>query len=384
MERGVFMQLRFNPDGKFRIMQIADIQDTQITSRDTVEFIAAALDKDKPDLAVFTGDQIKGYGVTLLLGDREENFKKAFSNFLKPVVDRGIPFTFCFGNHDAQAFGISKEKQFEIYKSFPGCLAERGDSGLEGLANHNILIKDSKGERDIFNIYLIDSLSTTADGRCAAVTKGQIEWYQKTRDELKAKNGDYVKSILFQHIPMCEMWELFSEVPKSRKPHAQGFREHYGKYYWINEERLIKGNCDFAYETPAAPSENTGEFDALREKGDVIAAFCGHDHNNSFVGKYKDFIMGYTQGCGFNVYGPRLERGVRIIDLDEHDLGKFTTYTTMYKDVKSAKDIHNKVKYLIYSYAPPSVESVMPALKKAAVGAAAIGAAAAVIHFLKK
>jgi len=94
--------------------------------------------------------------------------------------------------------------------------------------------------------------------------------------------------------------------------------------------------------------------------------------------------MGYTQGCGFNVYGPRLERGVRIIDLDERDLGKFTTYTTMYKDVKSAKDIHNKVKYLIYSYAPPSVESVMPALKKAAVGAAAIGAAAAVIHFLKK
>ena len=42
MERGVFMQLKFNPDGKFRIMQIADIQDTQITSRDTVEFIAAA------------------------------------------------------------------------------------------------------------------------------------------------------------------------------------------------------------------------------------------------------------------------------------------------------------------------------------------------------
>lgn len=81
MERGVFMQLRFNPDGKFRIMQIADIQDTQITSRDTVEFIAAALDKDKPDLAVFTGDQIKGYGVTLLLGDREENFKKPLPIF---------------------------------------------------------------------------------------------------------------------------------------------------------------------------------------------------------------------------------------------------------------------------------------------------------------
>ena len=59
------MELKFRPNGKFRIMQIADIQDTQITSKDTIELIEAALDKDKPDLVVFTGDQIKGYGFTL-------------------------------------------------------------------------------------------------------------------------------------------------------------------------------------------------------------------------------------------------------------------------------------------------------------------------------
>ncbi len=378
------MELKFRPNGKFRIMQIADIQDTQITSKDTIELIEAALDKDKPDLVVFTGDQIKGYGFTLSLGNREENVKKAFDNFLKPVVDRNIPFTFCFGNHDAQAFGISKEKQLALYKSYPNCIAERGDESLEGVANHNLLIKDSKGEKDIFNIYLIDSLSSTPDGRCAAVTKGQIEWYQKTRDELKEKHGDYVKSLVFQHIPMCEMWELFKEVPKSRKPHAQGFREHTGKYYWIDENRLIKGNCDFTYETPATPSENTGEFVALREKGDVIAVFCGHDHNNSFVGEYNGLIMGYTQGCGFNVYGPKLQRGVRIIDLDENNLNTFSTYTTMYKDIKSVKDIHNKVKYLIYSYAPPSVESVIPVIKKVGIGIGILTAAAVAVHFLKK
>ena len=135
------MELKFRPDGKFRIMQIADIQDTQITSKDTVELIEAALDKDKPDLVVFTGDQIKGYGFTLSLGNREENVKKAFDNFLKPVVDRNIPFTFCFGNHDAQAFGISKEKQLALYKSYPNCVAERGDESLEGVANHNLLIR---------------------------------------------------------------------------------------------------------------------------------------------------------------------------------------------------------------------------------------------------
>ncbi len=384
-EKGVLKtELKFRPDGKFRIMQIADIQDTQIMSKDTVEFISEALDKDKPDLVVFTGDQIKGYGVTLALANREKKFKKAFDKFLEPIVSRNIPFTFCFGNHDAQAFGISKEKQFELYKSYRNCLAKAGDDTIPGFANHNLLIKDSKGEKDIFNIYFIDSLSSTADGRCAAVSKEQIEWYRKTRDNLKEKNGDYIKSLLFQHIPMCEMWELFKEVPKKTKPHATGYRAHYGKYYWIDEKHLIKGKCDFSYETPATPSENTGEFDAVREKGDVIAAFFGHDHNNSFIGEYKGFIMGYTQGCGFNVYGPKMQRGVRIIDLDENNLNGFSSYTTMYSDVKSFRDIHNKIKYLFYSYAPPSVESVIPTLKKIGIGVACVLIVAAIIYFLKK
>lgn len=375
--------LKFNENGKFRIMQIADIQDTQKTSKDTIEFISAALDRDKPDLVIFTGDQIKGYGTNLKLGNSVENCEKCIRNFLKPVAERNIPFTFVFGNHDSQAFGSPKEEQLKVYKSYPTCVAEAGDPTLEGLCNHNLEIKDSKGEKTLFNIYLIDSLSTTADGRCASVSQGQIEWYQNTRDRLKEENGDYVKSLLFQHIPFTEMWELFKEVPKSRKPHATGYRDRYGKYFWIDDEKLIPGNCDFSLETPAAPAENSGEFDAVREKGDVLAAFFGHDHNNSFMGKYKGFTMGYTQGCGFNVYGPKTNRGVRIIDLDENNLNEFKTYTRLYSDLFQYKDINNKLKYMIYSYAPPSVEAVIPIAKKAGItlGIAAVGA---IVYHLKK
>ena len=46
------MELKFN-NGKFRIMQIADTQDTSWTSPDTVNFIRCALEKAKPDLVVF-------------------------------------------------------------------------------------------------------------------------------------------------------------------------------------------------------------------------------------------------------------------------------------------------------------------------------------------
>lgn len=371
---GKTADLYFHADGKFRIMQVADTQDTQVTSKDTLAFLAAALDEAKPDLVVFTGDQFKGYGVSFLLGDREANYKKAIDNLIAPLEQRGIPFTFVFGNHDDQAFGIPKEKQLAMYRAHKNCLAVAGDESLAGLCNQYLNIRSHDGEKILFNLYLIDSLSTTLDGKCASVTAEQIEWYRTVRESLKKTAGDYVPSILFQHIPVPEMWDLLKEVPKSHKPHAQGFREHYGKFYDIDEQFLQKGNCDFLLETPATPAENSGEFAAVAEKGDTLAMFFGHDHNNSFVGKHGNMLLGYTQGCGFNVYGPRLNRGVRLIDLDEQNPNAFSTYTLLYRDLFSAKDIQNKPKYLLYSYAPPSVESVLPTLKKLgiAAGAAAV------------
>ena len=365
-------------DGKFRIMQVADIQDTQATSRDTLQFLAAALDRARPDLVVFTGDQFKGYGVSFLVGDREENFKKAVQNLVSPLETRGVPFVFVFGNHDDQAFGISKEKQLALYQAHKNCLSVAGDESLAGLCNQYVNLRSEDGGRIVFNLYLLDSLSTTLDGKCASVTPGQLDWYRSVRDCLREQAGDYVPSILFQHIPVPEMWEVLKEVPKSHKPHAPGFRDHAGKFYAIDERYLQKGNCDFLLETPATPAENSGEFAAFSEKGDTLAMFFGHDHNNSFVSRRGNMLLGYTQGCGFNVYGPRLNRGVRIFDLSEADPRHFTTYTLLYRDLFTAKDIQNKAKYLLYSYAPPSVESVLPTLKKlgAAAAAAAVGGAA--------
>lgn len=381
---GKTADLYFRADGKFRIMQVADTQDTQVTSKDTLAFLAAALDEAKPDLVVFTGDQFKGYGVSFLFGAREANYKKAIDNLIAPLEQRGISFTFVFGNHDDQAFGIPKEKQLEMYRAHKNCLAVAGDENLSGLCNQYLNIRSHGGEKILFNLYLLDSLSTTLDGKCASVSEGQIEWYRTVREYLKETAGDYVPSILFQHIPVPEMWDLLKEVPKSQKPHAQGFREHYGKFYDIDGRFLQKGNCDFLLETPATPAENSGEFAAVSEKGDTLAMFFGHDHNNSFVGKHGNMLLGYTQGCGFNVYGPRLNRGVRLIDLDERNPHAFSTYTLLYRDLFSAKDIQNKPKYLLYSYAPPSVESVLPTLKKLGIAAGAAAVAGVAYAVCKK
>ena len=116
------MELKFN-NGKFRIMQIADVQDTQRTSDATVRFIREALKVAKPDLVVFTGDQIKGYGFYLFGGDAKNKVTTCINSFLAPLAETGIPFTFVFGNHDDQAFSISKKEQLEIYKTHSNCVA---------------------------------------------------------------------------------------------------------------------------------------------------------------------------------------------------------------------------------------------------------------------
>ncbi|MFT8356940.1 MAG: metallophosphoesterase [Bifidobacterium aquikefiri] len=54
-------RLQFHHSGKFRVLQLADIQDGPTISPDTVSLIAAACDAARPDLVVLSGNQIAGY-----------------------------------------------------------------------------------------------------------------------------------------------------------------------------------------------------------------------------------------------------------------------------------------------------------------------------------
>ena len=182
-------------------------------------------------------------------------------------------------------------------------------------------------------------------------------------DKLKEENGDYVPSIVFQHIPVEEIYELLIEVPEGTPNSARGFRQWEGKFFAVNPERVTVDNRTFIGETPSVPEENGGQFEVMNEKGDVMAMFFGHDHNNSFVGEYKGMRMGYTQGCGFNVYGPGRKRGVRIFDFDESNPRDFTTTTLTVEDLDEFK-ITKKLKHGFYTYAPTSVDAVKLIAKK--------------------
>ena len=77
--------------------------------------------------------------------------------------------------------------------------------------------------------------------------------------------------------------------------------------------------------------------------------------------------MGYTQGCGFNVYGPADRRGVRIFDFQENDVKNFETTTIEIKDLPDFK-VEKKIRYNAYTYAPNSFDAAMPLIKGAVAG----------------
>ena len=355
--------MEFKKDKKFKIMQITDMQEIPAVSPDTTALIEAAVEAEKPDLVVYTGDQIKGYGVTYKGKGKElENAVAAtIKKLLEPVTKRNIPFAVTFGNHDRQV-GISNKDQFEhINKSLPNCIGEQAE-GIDGGGTYCIPIKSSDGSgKDAFCLYLFDSGTDAKGGGYEPFDTKIIEWYKKARDKLKEKNGSYIPSIVFQHIPLCEYYNVLKRVKKSHKGAIRAFRTHKNEYYVLGDT-CRKG--DMLCEPPSIPNENTGEFDAISEKGDVMAVFVGHDHKNSFVGRYKNIDLGFTQSSGFNVYGNRTKRGVRIITLDENKPGEYETYTRTFEELVGTK-VQKPVYDYLSSKMPETVDAAIPMIAKA-------------------
>lgn len=367
--------LRFNSDHKFKIMQIADTQEIPAVSPDTLSLINNALDREKPDLVIFTGDQIKGYS---------KKFKKdpaiiesTIDTLVEPIAKRNIPFMVTYGNHDAQC-GVDNRGQYKFYAKYDNFIS--GDHrNSDDVGTADIQIYSSTEGKPVFELYIIDSHGKAKDGAgYAPVDKEQIEWYVSRREQLKAENGDYLPSLVFQHIPVPEFFDVIKKVPKGTKGAVPAYGAHENEYFVLNDETIAEGG--FMLESPASPDVNTGEFEAMSEKGDVLGIYVGHDHNNSFVVKYKGVDLGYTQGAGFNVYGPGENRGVRIFELDETAPREYKTHTATFKELCGTK-IKTPFKEFIYKHAPTSPRAVKPILIKVGIGIAAIAAVYAAYKF---
>ena len=102
--------LRFRGDGTFSIVQFADLHFGEaenlgwgpLQDLGSLHVINAVLDNEKPDLAVFTGDQITGNNI-------KQNATAYWKMIVEPCEVRHTHFASIFGNHDTMPFETGYE-----------------------------------------------------------------------------------------------------------------------------------------------------------------------------------------------------------------------------------------------------------------------------------
>lgn len=319
--------LQFNSDGKFTIMQISDMQDFFPMRPITKKVLREVLDTHPADLIVLTGDNISSS--TLV----KPYAALAINEFMSIFEKYGIPVVMTFGNHDDENTTATKEYQVSIYEKydcFVGCAGE--DLGDTNLCTYYVPIYSSQDKNEmVSNIWMVDSgtYNTENDkGGYAATTKAQIDWYKSASEKLERENGKKIPSLMFQHIIVPEIWDALEETDESASVKVG----HDGKYLTLPE-----GTVGDLGETPCPPNYNNGQFDAVLERGDVMAMCFGHDHTNSFELNYKGVGLINTPGIGFNSYNGWNE-GVRMITLDENDPWSFETEVVTYFDLFDWED----------------------------------------------
>lgn len=253
---------RINDDGRFKIMQLADLhmstglgacrepvpaelvpgQSCEADPR-TLDFVERLLDEEKPDLVILSGDQVNG-----------ETSKDAQSALFKPVkllVDRKIPYAAIFGNHDDEG-DLNRSELMDIYEDLPYSLSSAGPDDIDGVGNYIVEVLGSgKSAHSALTLYLLDTHSYSPDERQFRgydwIKPNQIRWFQNEARGLKTKHQAYTHmhmNMAFIHIPL----------PEYRDNH------NYFRGGWP--------------EAPTAPGFNTGFKDAMEEQG-VLFVSCG-------------------------------------------------------------------------------------------------------------
>ena len=330
--------LKFNENGKFKIMQINDTQDTDKMNKRTEDFIRKAVAQEKPDLVVIPGDVCND----IFIGANAKRVKQSLRNLASLLNELQVPFAYTPGNHDHDKDDmVSPLEQMQVFNEFEYNVWDETKTNDPG--TYNIPVMSSDGSRMALNVYMIDSQNKSglANGYTGPNPE-TVEWYKAKSDELKAANGGkVVPSLVFQHVPVSEIYQCLT---KTDVKHANDaiFSLNDNNWYLVNNDKLftdatrMKKNDNYVGEAPCSEIENAAgnEYEAWLEKGDVIGAFFAHDHVNHFVMKTDEgILLGYNGGTGFAAYGRADKRSIRIYELDENDVANYTIDSVYYCDI---------------------------------------------------
>lgn len=289
--------LKFNADKKLKIVQFTDVHYITGDARSDAALanIREVLEAEKPHLVLFTGDIV--YGKPADKGLRE---------VLTLVSERKIPFGIMFGNHDDE-FEVTREQLFEIAKSIPYNVTTTAP-GIKGVGNYILPVLSSESDKPAFLLYCFDSNAYSAIEGVRGydyIYSDQIAWYKEQSQTYTRNNGgNPVPSVAFFHIPLPE----YNQAAADERAILTGTRK----------------------EKACAPELNSGMFVAMKEMGDIMATFVGHDHDNDYAVYWQGIMLAYGRYTGGNtVYNNLKPNGARVIEMTEGEKG-FRTWIRLH------------------------------------------------------
>ena len=313
-ELSIKRPLRFNKDGRFRILMMSDLHYAPDRDPRTIRLMEKLLDSQKPDFVMLGGDNTTGKA-------NMQEFLPLLEDIASPMETRRVPWAHIFGNHDISS-DLTKEAQQAEYEKYAHCVSKTGDLALPGVGNYVLPVLNDQDE-PVFGLWGLDSHqdfetpSVPFDYGCDPywdllmpsrllgrsdwefIRFEQILWYWNTSVKIEKALGKKLPSLMFIHIPLQEFNALVRNAGRTQTT---------GEYN----------------EGISASEVNSGLFAAVLQRGDVKGIFAGHDHNNTFDGVYCGIRMGFDGSAGYHAYGlgphdpggdrERL-RGGRIFDI---------------------------------------------------------------------
>lgn len=301
-------ELKFSQNGKFKVVQFTDTHflegnpaDTVTKAEGVVATISSVLDVEKPDLVVFTGDNVT---------TREQPFE-AWRKLATPVMDRKIPWAVVMGNHDYEYSGKTQHELVTFIGTLPFALSKCGPTELGGGGNYLLPVMAHGTQQVKAALYCLDSGDyadkNSSDGY-AWFSIRQIEWFRRQAQiNTDANGGTPLPSLAFFHIPFPEYNEALSA----------------GKVLGEKQENV------------SCPKLNSGMFTAMVESKSILGTFVGHDHNNDYAASFHSICLAFGRKTGDYSYHGLPAGGARVIELDEGSRSFSTWIRTAAGEVKT-------------------------------------------------
>ena len=316
--------LKFRPDGSFKICCFSDLHQTANYDPRTLAAMHGIIEKERPDLVLLGGD---------LWNEKPEATVEQLREFLDifsaPMEERCIPWAHVFGNHDHDML-MDRRLMQSVFESYPHCVSNHTEAGVDGVSNFLLPIRLSDGSRVAFAVWGLDT-HNLSDGlklrnginlrqahQAPALPYGtshwdfvrfnQLRWYYDTSEALEAHNGAPVDALMLMHAPILE----------------------FGICMKNPERTSLEGN---ALETLFSGSLNSGLLSTVLQRGDVRAIVSGHMHDDNFAAEYCGVKLCFDGAIGFRGTEEDERRCARIFQVNEQSTDRIQTHLVYAKEV---------------------------------------------------